>query len=1197
MFNFENKDHQQTSKPYPNQKMSNCQDYPLQTSAQVSDSLNYPYPNQMAQSPEPHLIKKYASEVSPQSQVINDFKTPVNQHIVNSNQSPYTYHNLPKQQSKLAFELGSQKNSPELCVQEKQDEIMLLKQHLKAKYQHYSDKQIEEIIQKFINEYLKKNNLSLGDNTQQETPEVDDNDSDSLEENNDFPDQDAEQSRDSLSTNLDWNDKGEIERYCKKQQRIQEEKDFRPSQYFGAIQVEQLEDGIDDSRIDDLFLNCFGIKPNPKKKKELKKKENIQPLQTQLQQQQLVIKPQNSQKQPIQSSYSPQLPTTQLIPKINSNVPGPQQNNDQSCKIILNIFNQFQIMSQEGSQKDSNGMNKYSQDAQPQEDDFATVLKEKPKNQSSQNSCQVLHQEQQNYSLKPNHNSQIQQDNLKKYMSPDEISKLKHKKIGSDNIENNDFQKCCYKTDDNRPQLQGLGAKGHTKSYQTQINSPQSIGNINRHLYNQSITSSANIVGINSSINSLTHQSSHGNLTLNSNPSKIKHQSNLSLNKQAYKSILYKHQNPNFHSISSNSSIENKPKQMNKLSYLVAKQLPDNIQLQQQQQLQQQYSAQETGCHTRMNSNSSTIGAPKPQQNYSQQINQKMARNSKEGQQPYNYVPHYDQNDLCEHSPQVSPKQTLLQLHSNQQPSSQTNHFKLNSQTFTMQHANQTFQTGQHPLQQSISKEHHDYNPKTLVQQSIENFKKSKQSVQQMTHHSVIGLDGSNSQRGKTSRTLGRNQSQNLFKSSHTINSVQSFLMSSGDLQKGICKDSLGSDGINNNNGNQNYAVEQDEISISPQIFTSKYDQGFSNNNTSRPQTSINSNFSLATGINQYVNNAHNLGKPPSKLSKGFLSHNSSAKNLKIQKNNMTLQTAQNSSRKNNHNQHHQTSIQSDFISQPQSTRHVPSGQFKFGKNDMDSHSKDREKSQAKSIDRQKIKTSLLQQQYDQDLASLDRKRQLYKNQKSSHQASDVNKFYSGNHKVGDKKHSNVGRNQSGISKGKSAALAQDFLNPSVKRTDENSKPESATRTVLKINKSLEKISQITKNFNNAISNSNMNGGVSSIVSSPTNQFSIKQLNHPQSTKNAKDKQKINEMLAHMSSYQSYMKKTKNDPKDDLKSLKSHKASVQQHQIIQNNSKNRKQEAQISAIDFSQFSKKTAETYKRYLTSGQSTQNQLNSFK
>lgn len=32
----------------------------------------------------------------------------------------------------------------------------MLKQHLKSKYQNYSDKEIDEIIQKFIKEYLQK---------------------------------------------------------------------------------------------------------------------------------------------------------------------------------------------------------------------------------------------------------------------------------------------------------------------------------------------------------------------------------------------------------------------------------------------------------------------------------------------------------------------------------------------------------------------------------------------------------------------------------------------------------------------------------------------------------------------------------------------------------------------------------------------------------------------------------------------------------------------------------------------------------------------------------------------------------------------------------------------------------------------------------------------------------------------------------
>lgn len=74
-------------------------------------------------------------------------------------------------------------------------------------------------------------------------------------------------------------------KYCAKQKKIQEVRDFRPSEYFGAIHVDQLEDGIDDSRIDgkysgnlqylELFLDCFGIKPKIKKEKQ--KKGEIKP--------------------------------------------------------------------------------------------------------------------------------------------------------------------------------------------------------------------------------------------------------------------------------------------------------------------------------------------------------------------------------------------------------------------------------------------------------------------------------------------------------------------------------------------------------------------------------------------------------------------------------------------------------------------------------------------------------------------------------------------------------------------------------------------------------------------------------------------------------------------------------------------------------------------------------------------------------
>ena len=58
------------------------------------------------------------------------------------------------------------------------------------------------------------------------------------------------ESRASLASQIDWNNKTDLEKYCKKMKKIEEEQGFRPSQYFGAISVDQLEDGIDDSRID-----------------------------------------------------------------------------------------------------------------------------------------------------------------------------------------------------------------------------------------------------------------------------------------------------------------------------------------------------------------------------------------------------------------------------------------------------------------------------------------------------------------------------------------------------------------------------------------------------------------------------------------------------------------------------------------------------------------------------------------------------------------------------------------------------------------------------------------------------------------------------------------------------------------------------------------------------------------------------------
>lgn len=87
--------------------------------------------------------------------------------------------------------------------------------------------------------------------------------------------------------------------------------------------------------------------------------------------------------------------------------------------------------------------------------------------------------------------------------------------------------------------------------------------------------------------------------------------------------------------------------------------------------------------------------------------------------------------------------------------------------------------------------------------------------------------------------------------------------------------------------------IDTDEYQTSPINENKKYETQISSQgqSTSRPQTVINANFNITTGINQYMSNAHNLGKPPTKLAKGYLSHNSSVKNLKIQSKNLTLNT------------------------------------------------------------------------------------------------------------------------------------------------------------------------------------------------------------------------------------------------------------------------------------------------------------------
>eukprot|EP00347_Sterkiella_histriomuscorum_P002378 403368386 len=1133
----------------------------------------------------------------------NQNDLPLKQQQVHASQIQDQAQNLQKQQSNMP--LQSQTNNQMLINNLDLDR---LRQIMKEQYRQYSEDQIEQYLQKFLREYLAKvtqqhkqsNNLDemFSTNTKEGDQSDSSSDDDQVDEkfkSQDFNEDQEDPSRDSLSTNLDWNDKGEIEKYCVKQKRIQEKKDFRPSQYFGAIKVDQLADGIDDSRIDELFSDVFGIKPKKQKRigKEIKRKESQN-----VPEQQLLAN--NFQLNDVQQN-----PLTQI------------QQNDQQCKIVLNIYNQYQFMNQQdtqfkqGQQQNPQGQKQQQQNIQ-QEDQFATVLQEKSnQNCKKATTCQILHQEQQNYNMMKQ--KSMQQDQLKKYMSPAELNKLKHQKNTSESIEleNNDFQKCCFKTDDNRAQQVLLSSKGlSAKSYQTQVSSPQSQATIHRHLYNQSITSSNNL-GINQSIQSLTHQSSHGNLNSTGGIGfqKTKHHSNLSLNKQAYKSIIYKNHhsnNSNFNSISSQHSLDNKPKQ-NKLSYLVAKNLPEGQSSQEQN-------------HSRIHSSN---GAPKPPQNQSLPITQKMGRDSKDSnKQPYNYVPHSEQatSNMSEHSPQVSPK-SLLYKQNQQNAPSQVNNFKLNSQTFSMQHANSTFQNQKPAQMQQSQVKDSDSQSKTLVQQATENFRKAKQSVQLSQNLSIYN-EGSATQRTKNQKTLGRNQSQNLFLSQNQINtSVNSFLMSSGDINKNIQKDL---------HKNKVQYLDTEEVQNSPKIFNNQYDQAYMSN-TTRPQTAINTNFSLATGINNYVNAAQNLGKPPSKLQKaGFLSHNSSVKNLKIQTNgNMTLtQTAQNSQRKLKANL---TSVQDEFLAQtmPNSTRHANViHHTKLVGQALDFTSKERDHvtkpATTKSIDRNKLKSSMIQQQYENDLASIERKKQLIQ-QHSKFQTSQEN-TKQGPSKHGEKKMAQLGRNQSGISKGKSANHVSEFIsNFQTQKAEPTKTSDSQSRMMLKITKSIEKISQQTKSTAAIQKGFTPSHGLS-IVSSPTNQnISSKTFNFPQSTKNS-SKNQISDMMNQLTSYQNYKKtqvsigKQSHEKENmlsstgDLRNMKSQKGSMlnglsinsqhvnnQGHHHTGNaNSKTRKDAHQNGySIDQNTQGKKTAETFKRYLTTsgGSNLQSHLKSFK
>lgn len=124
---------------------------------------------------------------------------------------------------------------------------------MKQQFGQYSNEEIDIYLQKFLSEYFVKmqqqqyvqeNHTSESQNLDdmfktngvQANSDSDDDDSDPELLSQDFDEEDREdQSRDSLNTNLNWDDKEEIKKYCIKQMKIQKERNFRPSQYFGAI--------------------------------------------------------------------------------------------------------------------------------------------------------------------------------------------------------------------------------------------------------------------------------------------------------------------------------------------------------------------------------------------------------------------------------------------------------------------------------------------------------------------------------------------------------------------------------------------------------------------------------------------------------------------------------------------------------------------------------------------------------------------------------------------------------------------------------------------------------------------------------------------------------------------------------------------------------------------------------------------------
>ena len=87
---------------------------------------------------------------------------------------------------------------------------------MKKKLGNVTEDQVSVYLDHFLNHYLKE---------EQQQEEVRDD-------------------RTSLNSNLDWSDKAEIQNYCLKQENYQERRGVRISEYFGAIQVETLDEDV-----------------------------------------------------------------------------------------------------------------------------------------------------------------------------------------------------------------------------------------------------------------------------------------------------------------------------------------------------------------------------------------------------------------------------------------------------------------------------------------------------------------------------------------------------------------------------------------------------------------------------------------------------------------------------------------------------------------------------------------------------------------------------------------------------------------------------------------------------------------------------------------------------------------------------------------------------------------------------------------